>query len=260
MAYWPLINRLACRRFPRSELAEEAALAVMDALARDDWRRLRAFSGRSSHATFMSALTLNLLEDFARRRFGRIRPPLWVRRLGGLWLTLFGLLCLERYPPAEAVALAGRLANTAVAAAEEAAYRILAEIPSCGERRGEEVPFDEEAILHASDTDCSVQERNLEEEERERLFTVLGRILFDGEQTAMDPQLLARIARIGDNLAPEERLLLKLCFRDGVAVTEAGRMLDLNRHQVHGRLRRILARLREELATAGLAEELRLLL
>ena len=46
----------------------------------------------------------------------------------------------------------------------------------------------------------------------------------------------------------------------GMAVAEAGRMLGWNRHQVHGRLRRLLARLQQDFAAAGLDEELRQLL
>ncbi len=56
---------------------------------------------------------------------------------------------------------------------------------------------------------------------------------------------------------PEEKLLLKLCYQDGLGVTEAGAMLGMSRFQVHGRMRRLLARLQEEFARCGLAEVLR---
>ena len=260
LAHWETINRLAGRRFPQAELAEEAALYVMEGLARDDWQRLRAFDGRSTLATYIAALTLRLLEDFARVRFGRIRPPLWVRRLGGIWLTLFRLLCLERFSPGEAVALIGNRQPGQARAAEEAAYRLLGEIPNCGAHRGEQVELDEEIALPDAEGDCSAQEHRLEQEERQHLFTVLGRLLFDDNAGEADPRLLERVASAGIRLEPKERLLLKLCYRDGVAVAEAGRMLGWNRHQVHGRLRRLLERLRQDLAEAGLDDELRRLL
>jgi len=260
LTQWERINRLAGRRFPQAELAEEAALYVMDGLARDDWQRLRAFDGRSTLATYIAALTLRLLEDFARIRFGRIRPPLWVRRLGGIWLTLFRLLCLERLPPGEAAAVIGNREPGQTRAAEEAAYRLLGEIPNCGEHRGEQVELNEKITLPNTEEDCSAQEYRLEQEERHRLFTLLGRVLFDDDTGEADPRLLERVAAAGLCLEPRDRLLLKLCYRDGVAVAEAGRMLGWNRHQVHGRLRRLLERLRQDLAHAGLDEELRLLL
>jgi len=260
LTHWEMINRLAGRRFHQVELAEEAALFIMDGLAQDDWSRLRAFTGRSTLATYIGALTLRLLEDFARARFGRIKPPLWVRRLGGIWLTLFHLLCLERFSPYEAVALIGNRHPGQAKAAEEAAYRLLGEIASCGEHRGEQTELNEETIPPDSAGECSAQEQRLEQEERHHLFTILGRILFDDTASEADPRLLERIATAGFSLEPKERLLLKLCYRDGVAVAEAGRMLGWNRYQVHGRLRRLLERLRQDLASAGLAEELRLLL
>jgi DNA-directed RNA polymerase specialized sigma24 family protein len=260
LAHWDMINRMAGRRFRQAVLAEEAALFVMDGLARDDWQRLQAFTGRSTLATYVGALTLRLLEDFARIRFGRVRPPLWIQRLGGIWMTLFRLLCLERFSPDEAVAMVGNHHPGQDRVAEEAAFRILGEIPTCGEHRGETDELHEETTLPPSEDDCSAQEQKMEAEERRQLFTLLGRMLFDAAEEGEDQRLLERVAEVGIRLEPMERLLLQLCYRDGVAVAEAGRMLGLNRHQVHGRLRRLLERLRQDFVAAGLADELRLLL
>ena len=260
LTQWDMINRMASRRFQQASLAEEAALFVMDGLAADDWRRLQAFTGRSTLATYIGALTIRLLEDFARLRFGRVRAPLWIRRLGGIWMSLFRLLCLERFSPDEAVALISNHQPGQVRTTEEAAYQILGEIPSCGEHQGEETEFCEETTLLAADGECSVQERQLEQEERRQLFTILGRLLLSETGEGVDPRLLERVAEVGITLAPQERLLLQLCYRDGIAVAEAGRMLGLNRHQASGRLRRLLERLRQDFAAAGLDEELRLLL
>ena len=259
-AHWELINRLAGRRFPQQEIAEEAALFVMDGLSHDDWRRLRSFEERSSWPTFIATLTLRLLEDFSRHRFGRVQPPLWVRRLGGIWTTLFRLLCLERYSPSEAAHMIADRYPGQTQTAEEAAYRLLGEIPNCGERRGEQAEFDENITPAASEEDCSVQEQDLEQDERNQMLAALGRILFDGSGSEAAPRLMQRLMDNPLNLEPKDRLLLKLCYRDGVGVAEAGRMLGWNRHQVHGRLRRLLARLRQQVAEAGVEEELRLLL
>jgi DNA-directed RNA polymerase specialized sigma24 family protein len=259
LSQWELINRLATRRFRQQPLAEEAALFVVDRLAEDDWRRLRTFSGRSSFTAFVAALSLRLLEDFSRLRFGRAKPPLWVRRLGGVWMALFRLLCLERRSPAEAAALLAARQLGDERHLETTAYQLLGELPSCGEARGEITGLDEDLAAAEIDTNAN-QEQRLEEEERDGLFAVLGRIVFGEGAGAADERLLARVSEAGIELAPRERLLLQLCFRDGLPVAEAGRMLGWNRHQTHGRLRRLLARIREDLTRAGLAEELRLLL
>lgn len=257
--HWPLINRLAARRFAQETLAEEAALFVMDKLAEEDWRRLRAFTGRSTLATYIGALTLRLLEDFARQRFGRLKAPAWIRRLGGIWETLFRLLCIERLGPDAAVAQLTTRQSCATVTAEQAAYQMLGEIPSCGSHRGEEVEMPEDLPIDAEEG-LSQPEEQLETAEREQCLHVLGRVLFAGEESAIDAPRLERLLGPRINLEPRERLLLKLCFRDGLAVAEAGRMLGWNENQAHGRLRRLLERLRQDFAEAGLEEELRLLL
>ena len=100
---WEKINRAAVRRFGDNSLAEEAALAVIEGLEFNDWQRVRGYSGKASFSTYVMVLTARLLEDFARTRFGRVRPPLWVKTMGGIWSKLFTALCLERLKVSEAV-------------------------------------------------------------------------------------------------------------------------------------------------------------
>ena len=103
LSHWDLINRLAVRRFGTRPLAEEAALFVMDSLAADSWRRLQDYTGKGSFKSYLASLSWRLLEDFSRKRFGRVRPPLWVSKLGGMWALLFSLLCLQRLSLHDAV-------------------------------------------------------------------------------------------------------------------------------------------------------------
>lgn len=260
LAHWDLINRLASRRFPKGELAEEAALFVLDRLAGNDWERLKNFEGRSTLATFIGAVTIRLLEDFGRQRFGRVKPPLWIRRLGGIWLTLFRLMCLERYSPTEAVAMITQQQGGAATVVERAAYQMLGEVPSCGELRGEQVNIETADSSRGDTCTSSPQEQQIEDEERRNLMTVLGRLLFEEKTSGINDAQLQQLNRIDLNVDARDKLLLKMCYRDGLAVAEAGRLLGLNRFQAHGRLRRLLEQLRHALNKAGLADELRLLL
>jgi DNA-directed RNA polymerase specialized sigma24 family protein len=76
-----------------------------------------------------------------------------------------------------------------------------------------------------------------------------------------DDELLERVPaslfRQAPELCSQERLLLKLCHRDGKSVAEAARMLGMSRFQAHGRLKRLYRRTRRALEAAGLAEALR---
>lgn len=255
LAHWDLINRLAGRRFGDRILAEEAALAVFDGLRQDDWQRLRTYSGVSTFAAFLATLTCRLLEDFARSRFGRIRPPTWVRRLGATWVDLFRLLCLERLPLAEAVeSLAVRRANEDRRDLENAAYLIRGEIVDCGQHQGLEVALDEEIDHSTTPEDGSEPEEKLLTAERRRVFELVCTALL-GTDPELSEEGLAGLLSLQLELQPEEKLLLKLCYRDGLPLPQVGEMLGLNRFQLHGRLRRLLARLRAEFEQAGLAPE-----
>jgi len=258
LEHWPMINHLAKRRFSREELAEEAALFVMDKLAEKNWQRVQAFSGKASLSTYLASVSLRLLEDFSRNRFGRLQAPGWVRKLGGIWMSLFRLLCLERYSPAEAVEILSSQQARNKQAVERTAYQLLGELPHCGGRQGESVTLEDEMI--DPEAEQAGPSQRLEEEERAQWLHAVAQIFFDQERTDTVLPVLKKIHQVKLELVPRERLLLKLCFRDGLPVAEAGRMLGWNRHQVHGRLRRLLQKIRQQFCAAGLEEDLQLLL
>ncbi len=262
LGHWDLINRLAQRRFADSALAEEAALAVVDRLRADDWQAVSAYAGLARFSTFLATLTVRILEDFARARFGRVRPPQWLRALGGVWLDLFRLLCLERMPLVEAVEyLVHRREQDERATIENAAYAIRREVVDCGKAQAREVALDEatEHAVATGDDEASGQQRQLEEKERQRILNLLFEAL-TGSEDSLDAGDLGVLSRLRLDLSSEDRLVLKLCYRDGVNGTEAAAMLGWTRFQLHGRLRRLMTRLREEFERAGLSGELLLLL
>lgn len=258
LVHWDRINAQAVRRFGRGPLAEEAALAVINGLAADNWQRVSAFSGQASFSSFILAISARLFEDFARKRFGRVRPPLWVRTFGGIWQKLFQALCLERLPVGDAVEIVHQRQLAAEkTAVETAAYELLARIPDCGQARGMEVAYEEETAPSV-DNHASCPVDSLESREQKELFRAVFQLILGGEQVDIDdPEHLQKYRKLKVHLAPEERLLLKLCYQDGLGVTEAGAMLGMNRFQVHGRMRRLLQRLQGEFQRCGLAEVLR---
>ena len=257
LLHWDKINALAVRRFGSSPLAEEAALAVIDGLAAEDWQRVRAFSGQASFSSFIMAISARIFEDFARKRFGRIRPPLWVQAFGGIWQRLFQALCLQRLPVNDAVEIVHQRQLAAEKTTiEVAAYELLARIPDCGMARGLEVAYEEETEIEG-DRGAAGPAGTFEHREQRELFEAVFQLLLGQDLRADSDDLLQKYRMVKINLAPEERLLLKLCYQDGLGVTEAGAMLGMTRFQVHGRMRRLLARLQAEFARCGLAEVLK---
>jgi len=254
MAHWQSINSMAVRRFGDTTLAEEAALAVMEGLAENEWARLKAFNSKASFATFLRTVTARLLEDFARKRFGRVRPPLWVRTLGGLWEKLFAALCLERMRPDEAVEfLARRYPPALLQEIEEVAYQLLARIPDCGKLQGVEIAYEDDL---QPDRGGGTEWRDLEEDEKRKFFGYVCQAIFNFEGGNISSNFQKRFARLKIDLKPQQKLLLKLHFQEGINITKAGEMLGLTRFQAHGRMRRLLKRLKKEFERVGLDGEL----
>lgn len=253
-----LIDRLAARRFIDANLAQEAVAFALDALQANSWQRLQSFSGRSSITTFLSSVVLRLFEDFSRKRFGRLRPPHWLQKLGGIWLTLFRLLCQERYAKSEAVDNLTITHGHDRQELEEAATTILAEIHDCGHAKGHSQAMEQDkldyqsALQHPPDD----SESRLSNKEKNLLFsTIFAHLVGKGQGTTLSTTF-SKVLQSGIFLTPPEQLLLQLCFQDGVPVSEAGRMLGLSAHQAHGRLRRLLSRIKKDLEKTGVAEEL----
>ena len=254
LAHWGLINRLAVRRFGSVALAEEAALFVMDSLAANSWQRLQAHSGKGSFSSYLASLSWRLLEDFSRKRFGRVRPPLWIKKLGGIWSLLFSLLCLERLSVSDAVeSISCRYPVKEKDGIEEAAFSLLGRIPECGKQQGMEFSLDERDEAGGVN---EYPEQLVEHDEQCALFAALFAQLTGAESDGQIPEKFGRLFSDGLTLNPEERLLLKLLYRDNVGTAQAGVLLGMNRDQVNGRVRRLLTRLRKDFQKRGVADEL----
>jgi len=254
---WEHINKAAVRRFGDGSLAEEAALAVMDGLEANDWQRLRAYSGKASLASFIRVLTARLLEDFARTRFGRVRPPLWVKTLGGIWNKLFAALCLERLRVSEAVEVVfQRQCNVDKEEIEDAAYSLLGRIPDCGTARGYEVPYDE---MYHGETVSELSQQE-EQDEQAQMLKYLFQMILGKEEKEISEDGINKFQGLQIQLDPRDKMLLKLCFQDDLGIAAAGRLLGQTRYQAHGRMRRIMARIRREFERIGIDRELLLFL
>ncbi|MBW1634891.1 MAG: hypothetical protein JRJ68_01325 [Deltaproteobacteria bacterium] len=257
---WGNINNAAVRRFGDNSLAEEAALAVMNGLEADNWRRLRVYSGKASFSAFVRTLTARLLEDFARSRFGRVRPPLWVKTLGGIWAKLFSALCLERLKVGEAVEVVfQRQGNAEKKEIEDAAYSLLGRIPDCGRERGYEVGYEE---MHQGKTASGFPPRgeSVEEDQQRRMLKYIMEIVLGEKGREVSADGVQKLELLQIEMQPLDRMLLKLCFQEDMTVAAAGRLLGQTRFQAHGRMRRVMRRTREEFERIGIDRELLLFL
>lgn len=267
-AQWPdRLMQVARRRFVDPVLAEEAYTAAFDRLVADNWSALGTYTGKSNPGSYLVTVFSNLLEDFSRSRFGRVRPPAWLSRLGSLWKRVFELLCLERREPETVVDHVSARETLDADEVRRMIREIRAGVPSCGERTG---AFAEEGGMAEIDSTSTAQdapETTLDRADVHQLLSVLGSLLDDqrrpdasGDAAADAGDYWQRWSTLRKRiqLDAEERLVLRMVYQDGVKVARAARAINQPEHQVRRMLKRTLAKLRQRLEEAGLsASELR---
>jgi RNA polymerase sigma factor (sigma-70 family) len=231
-AHFDLILRKLRRLSRRSGLpdfeAEELRSWALLKLVDDDYRALARWEGRSSFSTFLTIVLMNLMRDYRVHVWGKWRPSAAARRHGEAGVILDRLLARDGLSVGEAVE---RLrAEHGVSLSADQAEQLAAELP----RRPGRWRVGEEELVHIP-IDGRVESR-IEEEERARTADRLRELLV--------PLLRA--------LPAEDRLLLKLCFLEGLSVAAIAPILGRPQRELYARRERCLEKIRRSLAEAGL--------
>lgn len=220
--HWHLIYRMANHKFADTDAAEEAVSYVTEHLTKDNWYRLRMYRPIAEFKTYLIAVVSNLLIDFARQKYGRKKIPQWIKKRGVLWAKIYKLLCIEGLSNTDVTRwMIQEKKNQSIV--EDIIQLIRENIPDCGKPlRPVRVEIDAEAVYPVSE---------------------------NPEKLLIDKERKAQLAAL--NLNSQERILLRLIYTEGFSISKAGRMLGLNPDQVHGKHRRLLARIKKELESVN---------
>ena len=96
------IEAVCKRHFAAENDRNECYVFVIDSLRTDDFKRLRAFKGKSRLSTYLYSLINSLVIDFRRRRYGRRRFPTAVLKLGAWAEAVYRLICWQKFSPDDA--------------------------------------------------------------------------------------------------------------------------------------------------------------
>ena len=230
------IESICRRRFFDAAEADECFIFVLEGLRADDCKRLRAFKGRSSLTTFLYTLVNSLATDFHRHKYGRMRLPETVKRLGQLAQRVYALVCWQRYSWSEAyeiVCLEGLFS---------AGYgRFLAETEEV-----KEAPCRRNPHFVSTEEDRTWIPEPAGEEPNP-LEILMARM--EAREKAEAARIIKKITAA---LEPEERLLISLVYGSGHSVALAGRTVGLKPATARKRLQRILTRFKEALLARGI--------
>jgi len=241
-------ERLANKRFNNEALAGECVNYLIEKLSENEWQRCHSFKGRSKPTTFLYTLTSNLIEEFSRQKFGRPRPPTWLKNQGQLWVNIWKAVCMERQLIPMVIDRFTQSGLRQIEHIKHAIKVIKARIPSCGQAGAGEFCSDN---IEASSDDLNYhsQENSIStlfERHAASLYQVMiESILVDNVEQGILPtnieesgrelsdELKQRlhVLRAALELTDQESLLLRMVYIEGLSKSASALALGLPPHQ-----------------------------
>lgn len=213
--YAPLIRHIVRRHEHEPAAADECFAHVCGALSDDGFLRLRRFhcKGPASFRTWLMAVVANLCRDWHRRQRGRFRPVRAVAKLPELDQHVYRLMFVHGVSRTECVAtLAPRFPGLTDSVVAETSARVFGLLTPqqrwrLGARRHALVRSglrdgggDDDAMGRVPAADSGPEEQAEATQQRQQLRDALAK------------------------LTPEQRLLLRLRFEQGLTLAEVARL------------------------------------
>lgn len=226
------VVRSICRRHACfGDEAEDFASWVNLKLIDNDYAILSKFQGKSSLKTYLTTVIHNLFRDYRIAKWGKWRPSSYARRQGDVAIQLEALLKRDGYPLREAIEILK--SNFGVGESREQLESMAAQFPERTNRKPEDVDSIPEPAIDGK------VDQHLREEELART-------------AAKSVQLVEGAMR---TLPAEDRLILKMRYRDGFTVASIASALDLEPRPLYRRIKHDLQSLRQELESRGLSSD-----
>lgn len=258
----------ACaRRFTSPGLAEEASTHVIEHLSGDDWARCRQFNGSAKPETYLRVVIARALEDFSHKKFGKPRPPVWLKNQGQAWVSIWKKVCLERQLP-EAVKQAHEGLPHTAREIKEIIRIIKARLPWCGEvtlEIAEKASEGEEYSVDQYGTTCTLEQMDEAQQQRSWLLFLSSLLNQTPVEDSLDsvanrPELAEFQQRLRSlhqhlQLTDEERLLMILVYQENMKFADAAKALGLPPHQPARMLKKVHSRIASAFNSIGISVE-----
>jgi RNA polymerase sigma factor (sigma-70 family) len=222
-----IARRQALSDWEADDLGGQVKLRLLS----NDYAILRRFQGKSRLTTYLTTVIHNLFRDYRIQQWGKWRSSAAAKRHGDVGVQLEALLYRDRFGFDEAVEILRTRYSVEGSLAE--LLEIAATIRPRTNRR-----FESDTVLS-----------RLEAAER-------------GDQRVVDRDLAELQARMKDAMSsalaalePEDRLILRLRFADGLTIRAIAATLDLDQRRIYARVERVLNQVREDIFKTGLRSE-----
>ncbi len=223
-----IVAWISYRTCLRGDDAEEFRSWVHLKLMEDDFGILRRHSGRSSLATYLTAVIHNLARDFRSKRWGRWRPSAAAERLGVVAVQLETLLHRDGFSLGVATEMLQRHHGVRLSAVEIAAL-------------AERLP---QAVKASVEGDERLESVPAHDRSDEGLLRSEGMATLEETRRALRESLA--------ELDVEDRLILRMHYESGLTLAAVAAALGLRQRRLYTRRDASLRTLRAGLERRGL--------
>ncbi|MDJ0912847.1 MAG: sigma-70 family RNA polymerase sigma factor [Desulfobacterales bacterium] len=233
------IEAVCKRHFSNENDQNESYVFILDCLKADNFKRLRAYKGKSKLTTYLYSLINSLIVDFRRKIYGRRRIPAGVAKLGPWAEAVYRLVCWQKFSFDDAydfLQVEGLF--------EEPYERYLEKIVPI-----REAPCRENPSYEALNEDVANPMENANRFDANPLEALLGKL--DHQRRI---KALTIIKATTTKLSEEDQLLIRLVYGSEQSVKAAATVIGLSASSARRRLKRLLIRFREQLLAEGIRE------
>jgi RNA polymerase sigma factor (sigma-70 family) len=233
------IEAVCIRQFADENDRNECYIFVLDSLKADDFRKLRAYKGKSKLSTYLHALINSQVIDFRRKRYGRRRIPAAVLKLGKWAEAVYRLVCWQKFSIDDAydfLQIDGLFDGSyeqfeqAIEPIRNAPCRKNPAFNSIDDLGGD-------SVRSMTDSGPNPLESLIQKLDRDRRMKALKII----RETTLE-------------MAEEDQLLVRLVFGSEQPVKSAAKIVDISTSAARKRLQRVLSDYRQSLLAAGIRE------
>ncbi|HEU4454773.1 MAG TPA: sigma-70 family RNA polymerase sigma factor [Longimicrobium sp.] len=217
----------------RGDDVEDFTSWVRMKIMEDDYAILRKFRGESRIMTYLATVVVQQFFNFERARRGRWRSSAMAELLGAPAAELERLVRRDGYTVGQAGETLRTAGRTTLSDAELA--RLLDRLPARAPLR----PVAESPRMLSSTPGTSRAD--------ERVVAA--------EAGARQDEIMSVLHTAIKQLDPEDQLIVRMHFADGIRLADVARVLDLEQKPLYRRVGRLRARLRTLLEGAGLSPE-----
>ena len=233
------IETVCKRRFSAENDRNECYVYVIDSLKADNFKRLRAFKGKSKLNTYLYALINSLVIDFRRKQYGRRRIPAGVAKLGKWAETVYRFVCWQKFSFDDAydfLRLEGSYTGSYI--------QFVKEIEPI-----KKVPCRQNPTFQSIDETGESALKTISAEGANPLEFLIQKL--DREKRI---KAIKVIRQMTEELSQDDQLLVRLVYGSDQSVSAAAKVIGLPASTVRKHLKSLLTKYREKLLAVGVRE------